>query len=400
MQVESTNARPILHRSTDSPRVKTENILTPGQVANRFLELSMYRNRPLLSNLSGLKLEYAIVQIYSKDAGQREANIGFHIGQGSQDIGFRNAIDILFNCLPSVSVIFNVKDDDGAPVMASFVISDGLERITDGEELPSDYRLRLARSEYNAPALAGFREKFSIPSPVKRLTGIYPLPSRRVAASDTYPDFFFHPQVYRTDGEHVLLPPGTYDITFTRGPEYIPQTKQIVVPPDVETFEVSFQLKRWIHMASLGWYSADHHVHAAGCSHYESPEEGVRPEHMWRQVLGEDLNVASVLTWGALLVPSENVLYGRGASSFYRTEHSALRCGGLGISLLSRRSCLPSPIRGRRLSGYVHYRRMAQLDLACFAMGKGTRRCRGICSLRMGIRASDPHRRSPQLCDA
>ena len=30
----------------------------------------------------------------------------------------------------------------------------------------------------------------------------------------------------------------------------------------------------------------------------KSPEEGVRPEHMWRQVLGEDLNVASVLTWG------------------------------------------------------------------------------------------------------
>ena len=24
-------------------------------------------------------------------------------------------------------------------------------------------------------------------------------------------------------------------------------------------------------MAKLGWYSADHHVHAAGCSHYESP---------------------------------------------------------------------------------------------------------------------------------
>ncbi len=302
LQVESTNGRPLLHISTNSPRVKTENILTPGQVANRFLELSMYRNRPLQPNLSGLKLEYAIVQIYSKDVGQREANIGFHIGQGSQDIGFRNAIDILFNCRPSVSVIFNVKDDDGAPVMASFVITDGLERITNGEELPSDYRLSLARREYDTLGSPDFQEnekyKFSIPAPVKRLTGIYPLPSRRVATSDTYPDFFFHPQVYRTDGEHVLLPPGTYDITFTRGPEYIPQTKQIVVPPEVETFEVSFQLKRWIHMASLGWYSADHHVHAAGCSHYESPEEGVRPEHMWRQVLGEDLNVASVLTWG------------------------------------------------------------------------------------------------------
>lgn len=51
-------------------------------------------------------------------------------------------------------------------------------------------------------------------------------------------------------------------------------------------------------MAKLGWYSADHHVHAAGCSHYESPEEGVPPIDMWRQVVGEDLNVAAVLAWG------------------------------------------------------------------------------------------------------
>ena len=51
-------------------------------------------------------------------------------------------------------------------------------------------------------------------------------------------------------------------------------------------------------MAKLGWYSADHHVHAAGCSHYESPEEGVKPEDMWRQIVGEDLNVGAVLGWG------------------------------------------------------------------------------------------------------
>ena len=51
-------------------------------------------------------------------------------------------------------------------------------------------------------------------------------------------------------------------------------------------------------MSKLGWFSADHHVHAAGCSHYDSPEEGVKPMDMWRQALGEDLNVAAVLAWG------------------------------------------------------------------------------------------------------
>ncbi|HET9434422.1 MAG TPA: CehA/McbA family metallohydrolase, partial [Chitinophagaceae bacterium] len=131
-----------------------------------------------------------------------------------------------------------------------------------------------------------------------RLKGIYPLPSRRVAAHDEYPDFFFQPQVYRSDGEFVHLPPGRYTVTFTRGPEYVSQSKQIVIPPGKDSFEVSFQLKRWINMAKYGWFSADHHVHAAGCSHYESPAEGVNPADMWRQVLGEDLKVAAVLAWG------------------------------------------------------------------------------------------------------
>jgi hypothetical protein len=119
-----------------------------------------------------------------------------------------------------------------------------------------------------------------------------------VAAYDEYPDFFFQPQVYRADGEHVQLSPGKYTISFTRGPEYIVQRSSLTIPSGVSSFDASFQVKRWINMAQLGWYSADHHVHGAGCSHYESPEEGVPPRDMFRQALGEDLNVAAVLAWG------------------------------------------------------------------------------------------------------
>ncbi|MCA9203842.1 MAG: CehA/McbA family metallohydrolase, partial [Planctomycetales bacterium] len=55
---------------------------------------------------------------------------------------------------------------------------------------------------------------------------------------------------------------------------------------------------RWIKMTDHGWYSGDHHVHAAGCSHYESPTQGVTPQDMMRHILGEDLNVGCVLSWG------------------------------------------------------------------------------------------------------
>src|SRR3989442_34365 len=49
----------------------------------------------------------------------------------------------------------------------------------------------------------------------------------------------------------------------------------------------------------MGWYSGDHHIHAAGCAHYEKPSEGVYPQDMMRHILGEDLNVGEVLTWGS-----------------------------------------------------------------------------------------------------
>jgi hypothetical protein len=56
-------------------------------------------------------------------------------------------------------------------------------------------------------------------------------------------------------------------------------------------------LERWVHPAQFGYYSGDTHIHAAGCSHYESPSEGVTPDVMLRQSEGEALDLGAVLTW-------------------------------------------------------------------------------------------------------
>ncbi|MCI0621667.1 MAG: hypothetical protein L0387_08365 [Acidobacteria bacterium] len=223
LEAESRNAGPLFHRSSREPRRKEENAISPGEVANRFLELVMYRQRPMTKQLSGLKLEYVILQMYSRTAGQREVNIGFHIGEGTQDIGFRNTIDLLFDCRPSVKVVFRIKDEDNSPTMASLVITDGVERILDDpdkELLPTDYRLMLAhRRNWDEGKLEELIDRRG----TKRLIGLYPLPSRRHAGGDEFPDFFFHPQVYRADDEHVYLPPGEYQIVTGRGPEYLPR---------------------------------------------------------------------------------------------------------------------------------------------------------------------------------
>ena len=75
------------------------------------------------------------------------------------------------------------------------------------------------------------------------------------------------------------------------------QTRTITVP-NVHNHREMFRLRRWIQLSKMNWFSGDHHVHAAGCAHYESPTEGVKPQDMWRHILGEDLDVGCVLSWG------------------------------------------------------------------------------------------------------
>jgi hypothetical protein len=247
LKATSPNAAAMYTRSSGSPDPKPT--VKPEDVPNRWLDIQTYNNQPLAARLSGLELEYRIVQIYSRDKGKREATIGFNVGQGTQDLGFRNEVAILFECEPAVRVKLSVLDDDGKPTTGQFVFRDSQGRI-------------------------------------------YPAQSRRLA-----PDFFFHAQIYRADGEEVLLPPGQYEVTYNRGPEYVYLRKSITVPRAAESRE-SFRMKRWIKVADLGWYSGDHHVHAAGCAHYEAPTEGVTPADMMRHILGEDLNVGCVLSWG------------------------------------------------------------------------------------------------------
>ena len=314
LQIESPNGEPTLFRSSFQSRANPENILSPGQVENRFLEVAFYNQRPMKPKLSGLPLEYKIVQIYTSAQGNKEGKFNFHIGQGTQDIGFRNSVDILFEIDPAVKVKLEVRDTDGTPTMASFIFTDGVERLRDDhakDPFPDDYRLTLARMQSWEEPGAQRGENWgsvmfgkpafmydSVVSEQSKLVGIYPLPARRTALVDEYPDFFFQAQVYRADGEHVYLPPGKYQVRYGRGPEYLKRSKEIEVPPDVDSLTVSFALERWVHMAELGWYSSDHHIHAAGCSHYESPAEGVKPEDMWRQIKGEDLNIGLNLAWG------------------------------------------------------------------------------------------------------
>jgi len=216
--------------------------------AHLWLDLQTYDQQPLGKSLSGFNLEYRIIQLYSRDAGRREAKFAFNVGQGTQDIGFRNEVDTLFTCLPARAVTLRVRDENNQPTTASFVIRDAQRRV-------------------------------------------YPSQAKRLA-----PDFPFHPQVYRSDGEVLKLPDGEYTVEFSRGPESIPETRNLKI--DKRTRQLEFKVKRWIDPAQFGWWSGDHHIHAAGCAHYVKPTEGVLASDMIRHCMGEDLKIGANLTWG------------------------------------------------------------------------------------------------------
>jgi len=247
LHAESPNAAPLHKRSRGAS--EPEDTIKPSDVVQRWMDIAMHDRQPLGKTLSGLAVEYRVMELYSRDRGKREAKLLFDVGQGTQDLGFRNEVNLLFECEPSVEVKLEVIDHDGSETMGQFVFKDQRDRV-------------------------------------------YPARSRRLA-----PDFFFHDQIYRRSGETVRLPPGKYNVTYTRGPEYLVLEKEITVPSSEQHTE-RFRLRRWINMADLGWYSGDHHIHGAGCAHYESPAQGVQPEHMMRHILGEDLNVGCVLSWG------------------------------------------------------------------------------------------------------
>lgn len=220
----------------------------PGD-KGKFFHGEIFSSPPLTGRLTGLKVDYGVLLAYSSEAGAREVTLEFDVGQGTQDLGFRAQAPVLFQIRPAVAVKMKVLDENGQPTVGRFTFQD-------------------------------------------RLGHVFPAQAKRLA-----PDFFFQKQVYRADGGVVLLPPGELTMTYCRGPEYFQKTKKVMVPEKgPHTLEV--KLDRWLDTAAYGFYSGDHHIHAAGCAHYTSPTEGVFADDMFLHVKGEGLNVGCNLTWG------------------------------------------------------------------------------------------------------
>lgn len=161
------------------------------QMRDRWLDLSVYDGEPMDKTLSGLIVEYRLVQLYSRDAGMREAKLLFDVGQGTQDLGFRNEIDILFKCLPAQNILLQVLDNTDEPTSAGFEIRDQYGRL-------------------------------------------YPAESKRSALDVS------HPEVYRSHGDSLRLSPGRYIVKVTNSSQIVAEVRTVEVTCDLT--QLSFKV--------------------------------------------------------------------------------------------------------------------------------------------------------------
>ena len=367
--VESPNAQPL----PNSPA---------SEVQSRWMQLSSFEDRPLKANLSGLELEYRVLQIYSRDAGTPTGLLEFTISQpegadralvqewrfDEDEDGWNAQNQVKLAAKNGLLEVESLGEDpfmvtrvsaDGGPMLLRFWAESEVDGIGQFFWWTEQARQATAERQTTFVLHPGKKHLYEIPFHVDgQLRGIrldpmvrtgnmnihwidlysanrtenwaklpltfncqpstdvkfqvtdadglpafarfeieddrgrvYPAQSKRLA-----PDFFFQRQIYRGDGETISLPPGNYTVSCSRGPESIPETKQIRVGTEPVTLE--YAVKRWIDPSESGWWSGDHHIHAAGCLHYNNPTEGVAPVDMIRHIMGEDLKVGCCLTWG------------------------------------------------------------------------------------------------------
>lgn len=65
--------------------------------AGRWLDAVLVTESPLAPELTGRRLEYRLLRLTPHQSGKREATFQFDVGQGTQDLGFRAEVPILFS---------------------------------------------------------------------------------------------------------------------------------------------------------------------------------------------------------------------------------------------------------------------------------------------------------------
>ena len=76
--------------------VASEQAVVRKAGAGRWVEVSVLNDKPFANRLTGGRVEYRVMKLTARQSGKREATLSFDAGQGTQDLGFRSEVPILF----------------------------------------------------------------------------------------------------------------------------------------------------------------------------------------------------------------------------------------------------------------------------------------------------------------
>jgi hypothetical protein len=83
--------------STPALKVTGPQLRSGGDAGlGQWLEARVLTDPPLGKTLTGGRLEYLPLVLVAHEAGKREATLKFDVGQGTQDLGFRAEVPVLF----------------------------------------------------------------------------------------------------------------------------------------------------------------------------------------------------------------------------------------------------------------------------------------------------------------
>ena len=349
LAVAESEHRPRLHaRRSQSPEPK--HVLTEAHVRERWADMSIYTQPPMRQRLSGLG-----------DRVRHPAGLQPRRGPA---LGARQ-----------------LQRRTGQP----------------GRRLPQRRRSAVHRRARRTPVrIASGTSTASRPPPAFTRAATSSTASTRTSRSAWRPTSTFSRRSIGTTARPISLPPKDSSPSPSRAARNTCRRRS--ASRSAGASELIFQLLRWIDPSQYGWYSGDHHIHSAGCSHYENPTEGVRPEDMWPQIDGEALNLASVLTWGPSYYFQKQFFSGddHPLSTPSRLMHYDLEVSGFPSSHAGHLVLLG--LKDQDYPGTKRLEDWPTWTLPILQVGKGAGRGRRLRALGLGPRGQE--QRAPELRDA
>ena len=197
---------------------------------------------------------------------------------------------------------------------------------------------------------------------------VYPSLARRLA-----PDFSSTTRCIATAASTVLLPPGTYEVSYGRGPEYHElDSDDHGARPRRRTKSLSIS-KRWINLAdSRLVFGRSSHPRRRLCplriagrrrpaGRHDAAHPGRRPERRLRPVVG------------ALLVLPKTIFRRQSPQALDARQLDALRRRSLGLSQLARRPLVPAAAERRRLPRHHRASKNGPVGTCPFCNGANAR---------------------------